>query len=1661
MDTPLGVDNNNTQSNSIYKVCILNAAGKSSKVIAFAGENMELTAENSMFSSDEKLILAHDHPILVSSSSQIHPDDSISIIKKKIINELGVNTIAYDELYLFIKRDEPFDLKRIYRSITNNDTSPLTKKQMGQLLANLEIFDESTREYFNTHTGDITFKDFKLKFNRHASQMQTYVALGQELTTRRDLLFAANPYRILAANPPIFQLTRDNQMITLDNQLLLHYGNMVNNTIYVSLASDMFDYAQQKAINPSYMVDLYLPFLKKREIYDKSRLTEEHAQMVADTKRMITKHSLNLYKSIDMFYDIWRNKQSDLTYRKNGIYSFDLTLHPSVITNTPLEYIFKQIHASEQIPYIKYNPGFRREEIYKLYSVQRTKTGKKIPILKRTVIMNLSKQTGKRGELSVITYYQIGERKILIHVAISRNGDITVISDCKAINEQYKDDSITPISVQTLKHILTSTVNPFIVSINQILESSGYTMYSFHGLDDELLEYNNIEHGCELNIRQKIRSSDIDNLLPGVFNIIKNNIGGKNEPKSVEEAVLRFKRVDNYKEMDAINAVITETYKRTNNIPDIIQALETNFQMTDENARIKITEYLNGHILLNGKYVNKAIDIAENPGFLSVIQVHPFENKLELKVSGINSIHYVDVIQMYIDGFLRLTQHPDTCSIQKDSLIELLTTTQPVKRSVQIENIILPAAQQIKPIELDDMRKAEEIEEMDSDDESGLFFEDDDEEDDEIPDEEDMQGEDEEEADEDEEEDEEAEEEADEEEEKTEEEEKKAEEEEDEEAAKFFMMNGGNKAFLKKMKELEPTLFRTKKEGQYDSYATLCPGSSSRRPVILTDEEKRQIDAENPGSYEIAMKYGTDPNKKNWYICPRYWCLQNNTPMTDDQVKRGECGGKVIPQDAKNPPPGHYIYEFTDSRQHIDDKGEYRMHRPGFLPKNSHPTSCLPCCFKRLDTEQQIKRRKECNILKSDFDGDPGVIDNLVPEDETTTKKDRIQITVLSHDRKILDQHRWGFLPLSVELFLHTDNSKSVSKKNPTIIREDEQPILRYGVEYSQNQSFLACIADVYTANRDMSTPTLSEFKNILQQRITIDLFIKSHNGSLVSNFRPRKMYIDDVAVEKYKSSEFYQSIPNKDEYAQNKFLKDTIASYENFMQFIADKDSFIDHTYLWDIITSNETNLFEGGINLVIIEMPDNDITDNVSLVCPTNSYSSKLYDSTKNTVILLKHDVLYEPIYLYGNTKARRAYSNQDAVKIFNKEMIPKELVRVIKMIESVSNRYCKASAYKTATVYEYTQNLPASELYHHLLSRNFIIDTQVVNYHGNVIGLLVMLRAEDTRSVYVPTMPSGLIKRLKRIFIEDVEWLPYETTRDMLRSIYRKTEQQVLCMPMNKVVEDGLIVGIITQTNQFIQTTDIPENLIEDGLTEVHLSGYKGKGYYMADKKLETIDSSDMIRLKTIRNISMENQFYLAFRNKIRLLLNDYMFKDVRDAVISILDNNTYLYNVKLQKMEKLLRYLLTDLVSFVEITEEVLDSLGEANAFTNNEDVRAICLAKNQDNLCVPINNLINGHENENIYYMRAADELIRYQRIRAFMLDPEQYLNISGSEQVVHNNEVILLQSTINGGYLDNLVPFETNKYVKNIDRSFANPINSEDKILPEIKKSDQYQSDNA
>ena len=87
----------------------------------------------------------------------------------------------------------------------------------------------------------------------------------------------------------------------------------------------------------------------------------------------------------------------------------------------------------------------------------------------------------------------------------------------------------------------------------------------------------------------------------------------------------------------------------------------------------------------------------------------------------------------------------------------------------------------------------------------------------------------------------------------------------------------------------------------------------------------------------------------------------------------------------------------------------------------------------------------------------------------------------------------------------------------------------------------------------------------------------------------------------------------------------DTVSSYENYLNFIKDDGHVIDHTYLWGLVIDLIKDL-----NSVIIELVDDDITDNISLICPTNSHKV-VYDKQRETMILLKKDVHYESIYRY----------------------------------------------------------------------------------------------------------------------------------------------------------------------------------------------------------------------------------------------------------------------------------------------------------------------------------------------------------------------------------------------------------------------------------------------
>lgn len=361
-------------------------------------------------------------------------------------------------------------------------------------------------------------------------------------------------------------------------------------------------------------------------------------------------------------------------------------------------------------------------------------------------------------------------------------------------------------------------------------------------------------------------------------------------------------------------------------------------------------------------------------------------------------------------------------------------------------------------------------------------------------------------------------------------------------------------------------------------------------------------------------------------------------------MKAGKCG-KIIEKGEKTVQKGHYVYEFNHHIQHHSKDGSYKENTPGFLESSLHPKGlCLPCCFKKeWDSKNQLDRRNECLKDKQNYDTDEKGHDNDdVHDNDVMDKAKRYKRPknvkqeeyVYDIRRYPIPQKRWGFLPMAVQLFLQTDNSLSVNPDNNKYLKDDESTstLLRYGVENSINKSFIACIADVYSYKKRLSiVPSIAEMCDIIADAVNIDLFINYHNGSLVSIFKPKMYEIENIDPTKYEETIFIRKL-NMANKTHLEFINDAIASYENFIDFLKNKESYIDHTYLWDIICSPNPNLFQTGCNLAILKIREVDITDDIELLCPTSVYSSILYDMRKETIVLLKHDNYYEPIYLFN---------------------------------------------------------------------------------------------------------------------------------------------------------------------------------------------------------------------------------------------------------------------------------------------------------------------------------------------------------------------------------------------------------------------------------------------
>lgn len=1578
---------------NIYKVNYLTSVTNIKSIHVFYGKHdhdlEKMYTENpksdifTKIFTEEELSSIQSKNIPVSFTQQyLHEDDSIGTIKTKIAHELD-NTVSIDEMYLFGMQQTILSSKFIHHILTQNNRVQLTRQRVKNFLSNVVKNADGSNTTFvlpdhsKARGSDVYTYDDLLSLQLDGKTYWVNKPLGQKYILQDgEYPYVCNPYELAHYDMNAERIIRRSAS-TRNNNILIHGGQIVTNNIYMCVASDVLLYSDTPTT-----IEIYYPILYNNNIRSLDALEERKYELRDKTKE---KYNKELFEQVDLFYNIYQPSVSKLQYSGNGISSINLIIRQPYMLKIPTDVLFKIVHATKDIPYIKFNPGFKQEKMVRLFCENSTASGKKIPDLPKARISYFSKNLNTRNK-SMSVFFQ----SIKAICEIDEQGDISIeIQEFDKLKTKEEIDAL-----------ITKHINPFFENIQKYLQEHGYSIQIFNGLDDNNVELRSMQYTAVIPIQKNIQLTKIMGCISSIFVVENDNLA---DSTGIQ---MRMKRVSNFNKMTSMEAFIIEKQKEGLRNEDIVEKVEENYENVTREDAINLLGKLASETQIERGNRKNVIHVKSNPGLRTNVKLNSFAGEVNVNIYDINNIQFLNILPIYIESFIQLTQMPKTLPITSKQIYSICKST---NEDTSFNDIV--AKEDLSYVEQQEYDEKMEEQHEDKgetyqvgqkekiDAALDLFFADDDEE--------------------------------------------EEEEDDDENNSNNVEITGGdgeNKEssiksiegmklnnpdyFQKRIQERDPILILTRDEGRYKSYSRSCHKNVGRQPVILNQKELDTIEAQHPGFLREnidIIKYGSKPDKQFYYICPRYWDLEKNTIVTPQEIKDKKLEDKIIPVDAKSVPPGKYIYEFNAA-----NPKEYKADRqlyPGFMVDKHPDNYCLPCCFEKWDVTFMKQRKKQCT---GEDDQKKDVI----------TKKDEY---IQGPGKFPLIQGKWGYLPTSVQ---HMIGHKQ------TTCKPNKLCLLRHGVESSKNKSFIACIADAicYTKRPVMS---IQETIDVIVSTINIDNFASYQNGSLIDEFYDQNTKVD-INQAKYQDTKLYVKTRNDPE--KEAFFKRVCVSMTRFINFLRDDKVTVDYTYLWDLLSTPHSSIFPDGINLVILQSPSNDITDNINIVCPTNHYTSKKYTPNKPTLILYSEDNYYEPIFTYRTTLNTKTNQATILVGKFFREQFADEVPEIKYIFEMIIKPYydklCKPLPSMPKT---YTAKHPIllRNLIEICKERKYTIGNQVMNYQGKVIGIMVKSPALKNY-IFVPCYPSSIEKEYDFQFMLDSGiWNTYKTTVDSLQLIHKETEYLVPCAPIFKVIEDEVVVGIITETNQFIQLSN-PEPLsnTSDNLKELRNNNFmitENNQKVSGDVILTSSTKVDEERIEYVKKIKLETEFYQAFRTTIRTLLNDPKYYEQRIQIEKETSQIAILYSTKLSTTVTALKNLADKMVLFVkDYNYKLINEIHTCIVNKDKDKCKAetpLCsVSSNGDcQIIIPKVNLLNGTDNEKNYYLKMADELIRYRRIRQFMFQPEVYLSFGRVDYHIDDHEIMIMQSMLNNDFFDGLIGKRINNYSLHTSYDNAEP----------------------
>ena len=1461
------------------------------------------------------------------------PDDTLGTIKAKLVSSLGV---APAEMYLFGEFAGRANAHDAYLALSQGGTQGIPQARLASYLSNVSPVDVSAL----APRRDYAYDDLLAVDLSTVDTVLHPAGIGFNLQERYPV--AANPFDVVEVDPFLAAYAGEITS-SRDQALVMSLQGLKTPQLYVVTASSVVAYAEAKGLSGDALLRIYFPMLAALGIDGAAALAVRSPELLAAALDDVERERPR-WAAVALLHRVVADAGARYPRTAAGITSLACVIHPIAPTVVPLEALFKLMRTSPEMPAVKYNAGPRLDKLYRLRAGRVAQSGRRVPDLTKTKLARIAATTARERAVSAYIATAAGE----LVVQFTPDGDVGIVLTPGA-----------PLGIPEAAAAISQVVNPLLVQLNLTLRQSGYEYAPFDGFGQRV-EVLAVDYKEVLEVPGVPDLGGAGSCASAAFTIV--------EPSIAKTAQLTLVRVGYYNKMSALDQFITTLSQREVPPSDIVARVAREFDVDAARAREAVGEWLNNVQVEQNAFRNKRLKVRSSGGVPVTISRDQFTSSLVVTAMNMPALGYIASISTYVEALVRLGQPVPDTTVPRKELAKVCAAGSDVAAPAPAfgsarANALLPADDPELVIR-----------------DNLLVFEDDADDGDDLLDE--LYGED-----------------------------------EDFDMTPSPTADPAPKAnspapkanspapkanspapkanspapkanspvtevidgmplsnpnyFFDRLHRRDPAIFLKSGDGRYKAYSRICPHNLRRQPVVLTDAEKERIDRENPGAYpaDRAIRYGSSPDKMHWYICPRYWCMKTDTPLTQAQVDAGECGGKIIPFDAKTVPPGHYIFEFNQpvtNNEHIDADGNYVQHYPGFISSDVHPKGlCVPCCFKSWDKKNLVARRAACAVAAA---GDTGPM--AEPGRGSGAPKEPAKFPLRAGES--------GYLPAAIAAVLETDNTACYANQQTRALKRHQPCLLRAGVEQSENQSFLAAVGAAADPPMDIAA-----VKARLAQVITPAVFASLQNGSLIGAFSdgargPGWPHVDRAR--------------------------------ERFVAYLQSKDTHIDYSYLWDVVC---LHFYDKPVSLLVLDMPDDDTTDNVDLVCPSGGSNSTVFSPRAPYLVVARKNGYFEPIFKYTD-KAKGPLSVSRLLAP-DEPGIARTTQAALRRLAKLVGRCAPTTSYDPRYVFQPARRADQSRAA--LAAANIEVLSQVANYNGQIVAL-------KTRAGYVPTSPSGSAPDVPTTQIDNPKnWAGYGTTVGTLRDVARRTGLPVA--PKAKVLEGGLVVGILVESGQFVQLSVPAEDTVNDGLMPVSTGDPVA-----ADQATFAETGEDTERTDMTRRIALEGQYFAAFRNTLRYVLSRAEHVAVRKRVEALVASHAP-YLERLRDIDALLREVGQPYVRFAEFGETgtaaatkvaMCASLSDCSSSANCISAGGTCV------LVAPLRHLITGGPNEDAYYGRVADELVRYPRARRYILDRGEYLQIGALNYDLAPDEIVVLGGVLFGQYFNGLVALPPNPY---------------------------------